>query len=73
MPIYALDAVSSDLPDVGQFWIAPDAHVIGRVRLGIDAGIWFGTVLRGDNEPISVREATCKKAPCFTPIPASQW
>ena len=54
MPIYALDGVSPDLPAAGQFWIAPDAHIIGRVRLGVDVGIWFGTVLHGDNELIEV-------------------
>jgi carbonic anhydrase/acetyltransferase-like protein (isoleucine patch superfamily) len=32
--------------------------VIGRVRLGIDVGVWFGAVLRGDNELIDIGEAT---------------
>lgn len=35
-------------------WIAPDAVVIGNVILGEDASIWFGAVLRGDNEPITI-------------------
>ena len=39
-------------------WIAPDAQVIGRVRLGPRASVWFGAVLRGDNEWIEVGEAT---------------
>ena len=38
----------------GRYFIAPDAHVIGRVTLGEDVGIWFGAVLRGDNEPIVI-------------------
>lgn len=58
MPLYALDDVAPDLPGVGRFWVAPDAHVIGRVRLGLDASIWFGAVLRGDNELIDVGERT---------------
>ena len=58
MPIYSLDGNAPLLPDPDQFWIAPDAHVIGRVRLGRDVGIWFGAVLRGDNEPIDIGEAT---------------
>lgn len=58
MPIYSLDDVSPVLPDAGRFWIAPDAHVIGRVRLGIDVGIWFGAVLRGDQELIDVGDGT---------------
>lgn len=58
MPIYSLDDISPVLPEPGGFWIAPDAHVIGRVRLGRDVGIWFGAVLRGDNEPIDIGEGT---------------
>lgn len=58
MPIYALDNVAPELPEDGEFWIAPDAHVIGRVRLGGEVGIWFGAVLRGDNEPIDVGART---------------
>lgn len=58
MPIYALDEHSPSLPEAGRFWIAPDAHVIGRIRLGLDVGIWFGAVLRGDNEDIEVGDRT---------------
>lgn len=39
-------------------WIAPDAQVIGRVRIGPRASVWFGAVLRGDNEWIEVGEGT---------------
>jgi carbonic anhydrase/acetyltransferase-like protein (isoleucine patch superfamily) len=58
MPLYSLDDIGPVLPGEGRFWIAPDAHVIGRVRLGVDVGIWFGAVLRGDNELIDVGAAT---------------
>ncbi len=54
MPIYALGDDTPDLSDPASIWIAPDAHVIGRVTLGPDVGIWFGAVLRGDNERITV-------------------
>ena len=37
-------------------WVAPDAQVIGRVRIGPRASVWFGAVLRGDNEWIEVGE-----------------
>lgn len=56
MPIYALDEHQPELPGEGRFWIAPDAHVMGKVRLGLDVGIWFGAVLRGDNELIDIGE-----------------
>ncbi|WP_431284737.1 gamma carbonic anhydrase family protein [Humitalea sp. 24SJ18S-53] len=56
MPAYALDDLTPNLPEA--YWIAPDAHVIGQVTLGKDVGIWFGAVLRGDNEPIVLGEGT---------------
>ena len=58
MPIYALHDHSPALPEQGRYWIAPSAEIIGNVRLGVDVGIWFGAVLRGDNEPIEVGERT---------------
>ena len=36
------------------FWIAPNATVIGSVILQKNASIWFGATLRGDNDPITV-------------------
>lgn len=58
MPVYALDEFSPELPGAGRYWIAPDAHVIGRVRLAEDVSVWFGAVLRGDNEPIEIGAGT---------------
>lgn len=39
-------------------WIAPGAHVIGQVTLCAATSVWFGAVLRGDNDPILVGEGT---------------
>ena len=58
MPVYRLDDSEPHLPEPGRFWIAPDAHVIGHVRLGREASVWFGCVLRGDNELIDVGART---------------
>ena len=58
MAIYALDGHRPLLPEAGQFWIAPSAHVIGRVRLGCNVSVWFGAVLRGDNELIDVGQGS---------------
>ena len=55
MTIYALGSVSPELPD-GFCWIAPTAVVIGRVIISANVGVWFGSVLRGDNEPIVIGE-----------------
>ncbi|GJD35644.1 gamma carbonic anhydrase family protein [Methylobacterium aerolatum] len=54
MPLYALDAHEPQVADPERLWLAPDAQVIGQVSLGLDVGIWFGAILRGDNEPIRI-------------------
>jgi len=54
MTIYTLDGLSPTLPEDGDFWIAPDANVIGNVVLESGASIWFGATLRGDNEVIQI-------------------
>ncbi len=43
-------------PDGARVWTAPDAAIIGNVILGDEASVWFGAVLRGDNEPITIGE-----------------
>ena len=49
---YTLDGAA---PEVGvNVWIAPSAAVMGKVVLEDEASIWFGAVLRGDNEVIWV-------------------
>jgi len=40
------------------FWIAPNASVIGEVNLERDASIWFNAILRADNEPITIGEGS---------------
>ena len=52
--IYELDGLSPKLPPIGDFWVAPDANLIGRVKLLAGASVWFGATLRGDNELIEV-------------------
>src|SRR4026209_865584 len=56
MAIYSLEGEKPDLPGDGRWWIAETASVIGRVRLKTDASVWWGSVLRGDNEWIEVGE-----------------
>lgn len=56
--IWTLDDDTPQLPDSGDFWVAPDASMIGKVVLGDGASIWFGAVLRGDNEPIIVGQGS---------------
>jgi len=54
--IWALEGEEPEIHPTA--WIAPDAQVIGRVRIGPRASVWFGAVLRGDNECIEVGEGT---------------
>ena len=54
MTLYALEGVSPEVPEGDDWWVAPDANVIGRVFLAEGASVWFGATLRGDNEPIRI-------------------
>ncbi len=58
MSLYSLDGVAPELPPDGRCFVAPDANVIGKVRLGEDASVWFGATLRGDNEWIDIGART---------------
>ena len=56
MPLYSLDGHAPQLPDEGRCFVAPDANLIGKVKLEQDASVWFAATLRGDNELITVGE-----------------
>jgi carbonic anhydrase/acetyltransferase-like protein (isoleucine patch superfamily) len=58
MAIYELDGQGPDLPADGNYFIADTAVLIGKVRLLNSASVWFGAVLRGDNEWIEVGEGS---------------
>ena len=56
MTAYRLGDREPTLPENGEYWIAPNAVVAGHVILKKNASVWFGAVLRGDNEAITVGE-----------------
>src|ERR1700753_102874 len=56
MAIYELDGQAPELPKSGNYFIAETATVIGKLRLLEGASVWFGAVLRGDNEWIEIGE-----------------
>lgn len=58
MTVYRLGEVAPELPEDGDYWIAPDANVIGRVHIETAVSIWFGSTLRGDDEPIVIGAGT---------------
>lgn len=58
MPLYSLDGTVPETPPEGSWWLAPDAHLVGRIRIAADVGIWFGAVMRGDNEWIEIGQGS---------------
>ena len=52
MAIYELDGVAPVISPSA--WVADSAQVMGQVELGEDASIWFGTVVRGDTDRITI-------------------
>lgn len=64
MTVYALDGVAPRFPDNGNFFVAPDANVIGKVVLEEGVSIWFGSTLRGDNEEIVIGQGSNIQESC---------
>jgi carbonic anhydrase/acetyltransferase-like protein (isoleucine patch superfamily) len=56
MPLYRLGDLAPHLS--AGAWAAPSADLIGDVRLGARASVWFGAVLRGDNTPLVLGDDT---------------
>lgn len=58
MTLYAFGDTKPRLPEDDDVWIAPGCHVIGNVILGSGVSVWFGSTIRGDNEPITIGAGT---------------
>ncbi len=56
MAIYQLDDLSPAIHDSA--WVADSAAVMGNVTLSEDSSVWFGVVIRGDTETITVGKGT---------------
>src|SRR5579872_6000993 len=56
MSVYRFQGEEPQTPGGDEYWIAPNAVVLGKVVLKKNASIWFGAVLRGDNEGIVIGE-----------------
>ena len=54
MTLYSLDGLAPEIADL--CYVADNATLIGKIRLKREASVWFGAVLRGDNEWIEVGE-----------------
>ncbi|MEO1039238.1 MAG: gamma carbonic anhydrase family protein [Pseudomonadota bacterium] len=55
MAVYELDGARPEI-DEDRCWVAPNAAVIGKVLMKPGSSVWFGAVLRGDNELITLEE-----------------
>jgi carbonic anhydrase/acetyltransferase-like protein (isoleucine patch superfamily) len=58
MNVYGLGDKKPQLPPEGEYWLAPNATLVGDVILKPGASVWFGAVLRGDNDPITIGRDT---------------
>ena len=58
MTLFVLGNLKPQLPEDGDYWIAPDANIVGQVVFGSATSVWFGSTLRGDNEPIVIGDGT---------------
>lgn len=58
MTVFALGDKKPVLPADGEYWIAPGATVLGDVTIEPGASVWFGAVVRGDNDPIVIGRDT---------------
>ena len=56
MSLYEIDGAAPQLAEGA--WAAPSADLIGDVRLGPRASVWFGAIIRADNTPILLGEET---------------
>ena len=67
MTLFALDGTAPTLEGEGDDapWVAHDANVIGAVTLAVRSSVWFGAMLRGDNEPIAVGEGSNVQELCM--------
>ena len=56
MALYEFGGIAPQLPENDAYWIADCAQVMGQVILKTDASVWFGAVIRGDNDRIVIGE-----------------
>jgi carbonic anhydrase/acetyltransferase-like protein (isoleucine patch superfamily) len=58
MALYELNGHRVTVPKSGQYWVAENATLTGKIIIEEDASVWFNTVARGDNEPITIGAGT---------------
>lgn len=56
MTIYSIRGQAPQIADTA--WVAPQATLIGSVELADRTSVWFGAVIRADNEPVKIGAST---------------
>ena len=56
MAIYELDGIAPVVSE--STWVADSAEVIGNVHFGENTSVWFGVIIRADNEPMMIGAGT---------------
>lgn len=56
MAVYEINGVAPRMAESA--WVADSAQVIGNIELQNDTSVWFGVVIRGDNEPVTIGRGT---------------
>mgnify|MGYP001965247026 CR=1 FL=1 len=54
MNLYILDKLKPEMINSKSCWLAPNCHIIGNVEIHSSVSIWFGAIIRGDNDKITV-------------------
>ena len=70
MAIYTLDGIAPQL--AASAWVADSAQVIGQVSLAADSSVWFGTVVRGDTDSITIGAGSNIQDACVLHADAGQ-
>ena len=65
MTIFNFESKAPSLPQDNKFWLAETACIIGNVNLDLNTSVWFGAVIRGDNEQISIGYGTNVQENCI--------
>lgn len=70
MAIYELDGIAPQV--AASAWVADSAQLVGRVALGPEASVWFGTVARGDTDSITIGAGSNIQDACVLHADAGQ-
>ena len=65
MNLFSMNSKAPRLPLTNNYWIADTARLVGDIYLEETVSVWFGAIIRGDNEPISIGSGTNIQENCI--------